>query len=163
MQTTKTHWMLCAADDFASARGAVLAFFEKSILLSYDDVRTVAAGSYSGAEDQFWKGVEEGITANRLVLGRFLDELRAEGCRTVDDLTSLPLGYPSKILHLIAHLVDGFIGIDSVFYNLVEDSHWLSNSLRNKIHESPQRYWLIQVEASFLSAEASAFLHLSKK
>ena len=53
------------------------------------------------------------------------------------------------MLHVITHLLDGFFGIDSYFYNLVEDSHWVSEELRATIKTSPSRYWLIAVEADF--------------
>ena len=163
MGMTKTHWMLCAGDDFATARAAALSFFKKSILLFYDEIDVAEHDSCSAADERFWRELTEGIVANRLVLRGFLGELQAEGCREIDDLTSLPLGYPSKVLHLIAHLLDGFIGIDSVFYNLLEDSHWLSDGLGDKLRKSPSRYWLIRVEASFMSSEAAAFIHLIKK
>lgn len=160
---TKTHWLLCAGDNFATARNSVLTFFSKSILLFYDDVTAVEHASCSAEDERFWKELEDGIAENRLVLRGFLDDLQAEGCRQIDDLTALPLGYPSKMLHIIAHLLDGFIGIDSVFYNLLEDSHWLSDGLRGTIRKTPTRYWLIRVEASFMSAETAAFIHLIKK
>jgi len=160
---TKTHWMLCAGDDFATARGSVRSFFKKSILLAYDDVYAVEHTSCSAEDERFWRELEAGVAANRLVLRGFLDDLRAEGCREIEDLTTLSLGYPSKVLHLIAHLLDGFIGIDSVFYNLLEDSHWLSDELRDIIRETPARYWLVKVEASFMSAETAAIIHMTKK
>ena len=163
MGMTKTHWMLCAGDDFATARAAVLSFFKKSILLSYDDIDVAEHDACSAVDEGFWRELTEGIAANRLVLRGFIDELQTEGCREIDDLTALPLGYPSKVLHLIAHLLDGFIGIDSVFYNLLEDSHWLSDGLGDSIRKNPSKYWLIRVEASFMSAEAAAFIHLIKK
>jgi len=163
MGMTKTHWMLCAGDDFATARDSVLSFFNKSILLSYDAIVADEHSSCSAEDPGFWVELEEGVAENRLVLGGFLDDLRGEGCRDIDGLTALPLGYPSKILHIIAHLLDGFIGIDSVFYNLIEDSHWLSEGLRDTIRKAPSRYWLVRVEASFMSAEAASFIHSMKK
>lgn len=162
MEMKKTHWMLCAGDDFGSAHASALAFFNKSILLSYDALRAIEHASCSAEDSSFWEGVEGGITANRLVLRGFLDDLRAEGCQHIDDLAALPLGYPSKLLHLISHLLDGFIGIDSVFYNLVEDSHWLSEKLREKIRQTPTKYWLVRIEASFMSAETASFIHIMK-
>lgn len=160
---TKIHWMLCAGNDFATSRDLVLSFFGKSILLFYDAVCVIETASCSAENTLFWKDLEEGIAANRLVLHGFIDELRAEGCTKIDDLHTLPLGFPSKMLHLVAHLLDGFIGIDSVFYNLIEDSHWLSNELRKTITQTPAHYWLLKVEASFVSPEAASFLHITKK
>ncbi len=159
MQMTKTHWLLCSGHDFTTARNFVLAFFNKSLLLTYHEVWAIEPDSCSAEDKSFWLKLEEGVTANRLVLRGFLDDLRAEGCREIDDLAALPLGYPSKMLHLIAHLLDGFIGIDSVFYNLLEDSHWLSAGLGDTIRQSPARYWLIRVEASFISTETASLIH----
>lgn len=81
-------------------------------------------------------------------MAELVDELKDAGVAEVQDLTSLPQGYASKILHTAAHLLDGFIGIDSHFYNLADDSHWLSDQQRNKIEAAPASYWLLQVEAS---------------
>ncbi len=162
MGMTKTHWMLCLGDDLSAARGSVLTFFRKSILLFYDAIEAVESGSWSAETDMFWVEIEKGLAANRLVLQGFLDDLRAEGCRDLNDLTSLPVGYPSKVLHLVAHMVDGFIGIDSVFYNMEEDSHWLSDGLRATIRKTPARYWLVRVEASFMSEATAAFIHITK-
>lgn len=163
MGMTKTHWMLCAGEDYAAAQTAVVAFFRKSILLDYDAVEVVEASSWSAENERFWEEVEKGEGANRLLLQGFLDDLRAEGCKDFSDLPSLPVGYPSKLLHIIAHLVDGFIGIDSVLYNMVEDSHWLSDGVRADIRKKPSRYWLLRVEASFVSEATAAFIHLHQK
>ena len=57
-------------------------------------------------------------------------------------------GYESKVLHIITHLVDGFFGADTVFYNLEEDSHWLSDKLTDKIKEQPEKFWLLKIECS---------------
>ncbi|MDD5757788.1 MAG: hypothetical protein PHI06_01750 [Desulfobulbaceae bacterium] len=162
MAESKTHWMLCTGKDFASTREKVYSFFTKSILLSYDNISVIESASCSAENARFWEELEEGVAANKLVLRGFLDELRAEGCQEIDDLKKLPLGFPSKVLHLIAHLLDGFIGIDSVFYNLIEDSHWLSDKLRDAILREPDGYWLLRVEASFLSVEAASFLHITE-
>lgn len=159
MGMTKTHWMLCAGDDFLAARDSVLAFFDKSILLFYDTIEAVERDSWPASTETFWSALEEGIAENRVVLHGLLDDLRAEGCQDFNDLTSLPVGYPSKVLHLIAHLLDGFIGIDTVFYNMVEDSHWLSEGLRETVVKAPARFWLIRVEAGFRSEATAAFIH----
>lgn len=156
----KTHWMLCSGDDFSKARESVLVFFDKSILLSYNAIEVVEKCSWPAATEMFWTEIENGVAGNRLVLQGFLDELRSVGCRDLDDLTSLSVGYPSKLLHLVAHLVDGFIGIDSVFYNMVEDSHWLSDGLRATIRNTPARYWLLRVDASFMSETDASFIHI---
>lgn len=156
---TRNHWLLCAADDYAAACGSVQNFFRVSLLLHYDTVTTVQEGSWSAVAPEFWRAVEAGIAENRRVLAEMLDELEAEGYRQIADLASLPIGYPSKVLHTAAHFLDGFIGIDSVFYNLAEDSHWLSDRFRETIRQTPARYWLIQVEAGFISPATASLLH----
>ncbi len=52
----------------------------------------------------------------------------------------MPQGYKSKMLHVITHFLDGFFGIDTFFYNLEEDSHWVSEELQKKIAEAPTYY-----------------------
>ncbi len=160
---SKTHWLLCAADSFSMARSYVLAFFNNTTVLCYDRVEVAESGSWSARDERFWVELEHGIAANRRVLSDFVNDLAAEGCREIEALNALPMGYASKVLHIIAHLLDGFIGIDSVCYNLVEDSHWLSDGLRAAIVQTPGRYWLIRVEASFTSAESASIIHSMKK
>ena len=155
----KTHWLLTEAPDFTTASAAVLIFFEKSLLLSYDTVWVVEPDSFPASDPRFWPTLEGGVLENALVLGGFLDELQAEGCRTIKDLAALPLGYPSKLLHLVAHLLDGLIGIDSVLYNRIEDSHGVSAALRERIGKLPSHYWMIRVEAAFRTAEEASLIH----
>ena len=93
------------------------------------------------------------MAANRKVLADLLEELKDSGVTEVQHLVSLPQGYASKTLHTIAHLLDGFIGIDSHFYNLVDDSHWLSDQQRRKMEAAPTSYWLLQVEAASLAGD----------
>ena len=159
MGMTKTHWLLCRGDDFAAACALVQNFFRTSLLLHYDAVEPEADGSWPAVAEGFWPALEQGIAENRQVLMGLLNDLKVEGVVEIAALADLPMGYPSKVLHTIAHLVDGFIGIDSVFYNLAEDSHWLSPGLRATIRQQPQRYWLIRVKASFRSAASASLIH----
>lgn len=162
MGMTKTHWLLCTADDLLAACAAVQAFFSANMLLHYDTVLTVREGSWSADSAGFWPTLEQGMAENRRVLAGMLNDLEVEGYHEIGELATLAMGYPSKVLHTIAHLLDGFIGIDSVFYNLSEDSHWLSDRLREAIRQAPARYWLIRVEASFRSAATASIIHQHK-
>lgn len=155
----KTHWLMCEADGFAAARSYVVNFFNNSILLHYDAVTVIEENSCSADNETFWPVLEQGVDANHTVLRGFIEDLQAEGCLQIAEVPKLAMGYPSKLLHIIAHLVDGFIGIDSVFYNLVEDSHWISDDLRKTIMAAPDRYWLILVEASFTLPSSVALIH----
>jgi hypothetical protein len=62
-------------------------------------------------------------------------------------LSELPQGFRTKMLHVITHFLDGFFGIDTYFYNLEEDSHWVSEQARRRIREAPSDYRLLSVEA----------------
>ncbi|MEJ2057239.1 MAG: hypothetical protein P8X39_05310, partial [Desulfofustis sp.] len=75
------------------------------------------------------------------------------------DLIDLNQGYQSKILHIIAHFLDGFIGIDSVFYNLIDDSHWLSDETRDKIEQQPDRFRLLSLKCYSLTPKEATLLH----
>lgn len=159
MGMIKTHWLLCAADDFDAACVAARNFFRTSLLLHYDTVEPLAEGSWHAGAAGFWPAIEAGIAENRQVLAGLLGDLKAEGIHDVAALVDLPMGYESKVLHTIAHLLDGFIGIDSVFYSLVEDSHWLSAQLGATIRQQPARYWLVRVRVGFRSAATASLIH----
>ncbi|MBA3014675.1 MAG: hypothetical protein KKD63_04570 [Proteobacteria bacterium] len=155
----KKHWLMCEADDFAAARSHILKFFSNSMLLHYDAVLAVEESSCSADNEVFWTVLDQGVSDNYKILQGFIGDIQGEGCQQIADVTTLAKGYPSKLLHIIAHFVDGFIGIDSVFYNLIEDSHWLSEGLRETIQRSPGRYWLVLVETSFTSPQTAALIH----
>ena len=87
-----------------------------------------------------------------LVVG-FINELTGCGVNRLDDIKNLEQGYKSKTLHTIAHLLDGFFGIDSCFFNLIEDSHWLSAALKDKIMENPGQYWLVEAHPVFEASQ----------
>ena len=57
-------------------------------------------------------------------------------------------GHLSNTVHTIAHLLDSFFGIDSCFFNLVEESHWVTDSLKKEIRENPSLYLLVNVKGS---------------
>ena len=86
-----------------------------------------------------------------------LEHLREEGIDTLEQLLDLEQGYETKILHTLTHMLDGFIGIDSFFYNLIEDSHTVSRTLKNTISEFPNEHWLVPVRTG---KPASSLLHL---
>jgi hypothetical protein len=78
--------------------------------------------------------------------------LKEEGVTSLDQLPHLEQGYVTKVLHTLTHLLDGFIGIDSVFYNLLEDSHQVSGSLAADIQASPTAYWLVPIRTGKVAA-----------
>jgi hypothetical protein len=85
------------------------------------------------------------VASNRTFAGNLIVELEETGITSLKELKDLPQGYPSKVLHTLVHILDGFIGADSAFYNLLEDSHWLSAKLQETIKENPEAYWLVPV------------------
>jgi len=127
------------------------------MLIRYDKFQINENESFNGTDTNFQKRIREGIAANHEILAGFLASLQDEGFVSLDDLQSLEKGYLSKILHTIAHLQDGFIGIDSRFYNLVEDSHGVSRHLQQKIGATPQIYWILRVNGRIASADEDPF------
>lgn len=152
---SKYHKILIKAPDFGTAQQGALSFFETTPL-HYDHMEVVAEQSYRVSDPQFWPALHAGIAENQGVLEEFVHELRDTGCATMESLAEIKQGYPSKILHLIAHILDGFVGVDTVFYNLPEDSHWLSESLQKFIKGNQDLYWLLHLEVTFAIPGAGA-------
>ena len=113
--------------------------------------------SINGSKPDFQTRIYEGLAVNREILEAFLVNLKEEGFVSLDDLKSLERGYLSKILHTIAHLLDGFVGIDSHFYNLEEDSHGISRDMQQKMNQSPGNYWILRVKGRIASASEDPF------
>ncbi len=151
MKLEVTHTILAMEPDREKSSGHVLRFLDRTTLVHYDAVRVVAAESCSGADPRFWPRLEQGLADNHRVLRQLLGELRAAGTKDFSDLPAMPQGFQSNIFHTMAHLLDGFFGIDSQFYNLPEDSHWLGDSLRKQIEASPEEFWLVTVAATLES------------
>ncbi|MCK5228376.1 MAG: hypothetical protein KAK02_09225 [Desulfobulbaceae bacterium] len=159
MSFEAVHNILVAGPDFESCRNHVLQFFEKTQLLQYDNVTIDPDRSLQGTDPGFWLRIEEGLAAIQDLVKAQLEELKEAGCTSLDDLLHLEYGYPSKVLHIMTHLLDGFIGIDSVFYNLIEDSHDLSDTLQKKILQDLSLYWLLHVRGSAASPGTASFIH----
>jgi hypothetical protein len=160
MKLEVTHKILAMEPDFEKSSGHVLRFLDRTALVHYDAVRVMAEQSCSGADPRFWPWLEQGLAGNRQVLQQLTGELRAAGTREFSDLLAMPQGFQSKLFHTMAHLLDGFFGIDSQFYSLPEDSHWLGESLRRQIEATPEDFWLITVTATLTSLEHQAIAGL---
>jgi hypothetical protein len=139
------HLFLASGKNFAQARQQVIHFMETTQLVVYQSTTIKDEEILSGTSKHFWKKIETGIAANQTFCRSLLKELQETGLSELEDLLALQPGYPSKILHILTHMLDGFFGIDSTFYNLVEESHWLSEPLRASIQQRPDEYWLIPV------------------
>ena len=150
------HDILIAGPGFEPCRQQVLRFFGRTKLIRYDEVVVMENESINGIHKNFWPMIEQGLEANQKILKEFLANLKQEGFTTLDDIQSLEKGYLSKILHTIAHLQDGFIGIDSRFFSLVEDSHGISRDLQHKIAAAPENYWILRLKGTIVSTAEDA-------
>jgi hypothetical protein len=138
------------------ARQQAAHFMNTTQLIVYQSTTIKDEEIRSGTWKHFWVEMDEGITANRTFCSTLFQELQETGLTRLEDLLAIQRGYPSKLLHILTHMLDGFIGTDSVFYNLVEDSHWLSEPLRILIQQNPEKYWLVPV---WHGAATSSLLH----
>lgn len=160
MKLEISHTFLTRGTDLAAAQAHALGFLEKTNLVHYNEVRVVAAESCQATELKFWGLLEEGEASNRRTMAKLLDELKEAGVGSLENLLSVGQGFESKLLHTIAHMLDGFFGIDSEFYNLPEDAHWLSESLRDEIKGDPEGFWLVKVSATLTALERNAVVAL---
>ena len=151
--------MLVAGDSFQSCRKQVEDFFARTQLVRYDRVAIDDHGSRQGSHQEFGSCATKAIQKNRRILEGLADDLKNAGALTTADLLNLPQGYPSKVLHILTHFLDGFIGIDSVFYNLIDDSHWLPEQTQQAISVAPDGYWLIPVDCFSDTPEKVSLIH----
>ncbi len=148
MHLAATHILLVKGPDQRSCRARALNFFAKNFLVKYNSVRVVDDRSFAADNKLFWEIVEDGIKNNQQVLAKLVRELQESGFEKITDLTRMPQGYESKTLHTITHLLDGFFGVDTCFYNLEEDSHRLSKQLGVTIRKQPREFRVLTVECS---------------
>lgn len=152
-----SHDILMAGPDFESCRKQLRHFFDRTMLIRYDEVLIMEKEALNGTAKKFRTRIQEGLRGNQKVLEGFLANLQEEGFVSLEDIKSLEKGYLSKILHTIAHLQDGFIGIDSHFYNLEEDSHGVSRGLQQKITTTPAGYWILRARGRISSVGEDPF------
>jgi hypothetical protein len=141
------HEILVKGTDFESCEAKVLQFFERYQLVRYSQIDVVQDASPAAGDPDFDDRLQKAILKNRRILHELTNELQREGVATVHDLSALPQGYKTKMLHVITHLLDGFFGIDTYFYNLEEDSHWVSDTLLKTMRDPPSPYRLLMIEA----------------
>jgi hypothetical protein len=144
----KFHYkVLSSGSDFDACTGKALSFFQTYQLVRYSQVTIRKEESLPASHPEFWDKIREAVRENHLVLRQLIKELGDEGVTGLNDLEELPEGYKSSMLHTVTHFFDGFFGVDTYFYNLEEDSHWVSEELREKIHASPDRFWILAIDA----------------
>lgn len=142
------HTILVKGRDFQACKARVLDFFQQYQLVRYSQVTILENESLPASDPGFGDRLHGAILENRKILHELIEELQREGIRTLTNLEDIPQGYKTKMLHVITHLVDGFFGIDTFFYNFEDDSHWVTDDCRSKIASAPFLYWLLNVEAT---------------
>lgn len=147
MNLQNSHELLIFGTDFESCRKKALLFFSKNMLVHYDTVTIDEEESVTAEDPSFWERIAEGEAANRQAIKELFEELQGEGYEGLADFFTMKQGFQSKLFHTIAHLLDGFFGIDSVLYNLENDSHWVPDALRKRIQASPTSYRLLKINA----------------
>ena len=150
MEYPISHYFLVRAQSSQAASAHVERYLVGNQLISYAEFFVRPEECLGGDHIQFWDTLGMGLVANDVFARRMLAHLKEEGVTTLDQLLSVKQGYATKILHTLTHLLDGFIGIDSVFYNLVEDSHWVSEELSEAIRDYVTDYWLVPVRTGML-------------
>jgi len=145
--TTFYHEILTKGSDFEFSQKRVLRFFQKYQLVRYSHVYVIESESLPASSHDFEGRIKKAILKNRHLLHNLLNKIRSEGYTTIQDLQKMPQGHRTKIFHVITHLLDGFFGLDTHFYNLEEDSHWVSEAFWEKIKANSAHYWLLPVKA----------------
>jgi hypothetical protein len=152
MEYPISHYFLVHSESDRLAAQHVERYLAGNQLISYAEAFVRPEEVLNGTDDRFLPVLEYGLAANRIFARRMLDHLKEEGITTLEQLLELQQGYATKVLHTLTHLLDGFSGIDSVFYSLVEDSHWISDGLFERIRTAPAEYWLVPVRTGKLEA-----------
>lgn len=160
MKLLARHTILVNAEHDKECKAQILGYFEKTSLVHYDKISIGSDAIVNGESAFFKEALENGIEQNKAVLDKFIEELKTTGFNNRSDLPDLEQGYPSKILHIIAHFLDGFIGIDTSFYNLVDDSHWVPRKTVEQLLEHPATFWLVPLDCYSMTPREAALLHM---
>lgn len=159
MQRISQHNILLGGDSFAHCSDQVHRFFDLTSLVIYDCIEITREKSFSGLDADFLFQIEQVENKNRQRVQRLIDELKNNGLQKTGDFLNLEQGYLSKTFHILSHFLDGFIGIDSHFYNLLDDSHWLPDTTRAQISANPSHYWLLHLDGFTATPEEASLLH----
>ena len=160
MEKIAQHKILVAGDSFVHCCDQVHRFFDLTSLVIYDCIQVIDDKCFNGLDDIFFAELARAEARNRATVASLVDELQQTGAKTIADLRHLEHGYPSKVLHVLSHLLDGFIGIDSHFYNLPADSHWLGEETLATIKADPAAFWLIHIDRYSASPGEAGLLRM---
>lgn len=145
MKKISEHIILLRATSFGEGCRQARSFFEKTTLVLYDTIEIDEDRSASAKDALFNDIIAQGLARNSKMMAKFVSDLKDSGVNSIDDLLTLPQGFASKTLHILTHLLDGFIGIDSGFYSLADDSHDISAKTADEIQENPDAFWVLSV------------------
>lgn len=160
MELMAEHVILIAGATRQDCKAQVLQFFEQSPLVHYDQIKLNDETIVNGAESEFSVLLDQAVKKNKAVLDGLVKELGESGFERCDKFSAIVQGYQSKLLHIIAHFLDGFIGIDTAFYNLIDDSHWLLANTKKAIADSPERCWLFRLQSYSTTPRDAVLLHM---
>lgn len=147
-----SHTLLVSGEDFEHCKKRVVHFFKQSQLVRYDEIKVISEQSCCALAAAFQPLLENSLQKNHNKLQALLKELHDCGYATLADLMHLPQGYHSKILHTIAHMEDGFFGIDARFFDIDESSYQLSQQRLETIATHPETCWLLTIEAATMDS-----------
>lgn len=148
------HIFLVTGGNYLNAKGKVEHFLKQNLLVRYTTLLFDDQQATDNLQKQFHETIKWAEEQNRLTLQGLLTEFTDLGYESLSDLARMPQGYESKLLHTITHLLDGFFGLDSFFYNLVEESNWISPSFLKKIRRCKETdFYLVHVQGSFSSLQ----------
>jgi hypothetical protein len=159
MQRISQHNILLGGESFAHCSQQVHKFFDLTSLVIYDCIEIREQQSVSGLNTNFRPLIHRAEEKNKETVQRLIAEISQSGITEVSDLINIKQGYLSKTFHILSHFLDGFIGIDSYFYNLLDDSHWLSPETSQLIEKKPEHYWLLHVDCYSTTPEEAGLLH----
>lgn len=139
------HDLLLESSSRETAQQHAHSFLAHNDLVRYDSVTIESSAILSGNDPEFLENIKSGLAANRQAIQKLVDKLYTEGAADPKNWPTLQQGYTTKLLHTVIHLLDGFFGVDSAFYNLIDNSNQVTDTLLNIIKESPGKYWLVPV------------------
>jgi len=152
--------MLLAGDSFEHCRSQVRKFFDLTSLVIYDCIEVNREHSVSGLDAVFFTQIRDCEEKNRQIVHGLLAEIKKSGVISFDQISTIEQGYVSKTFHVLSHFLDGFIGIDSYFYNLLDDSHWLPEKTEQLIQAKPEKYWLLHLDGYSATPEEASVLRM---
>ncbi len=160
MKRLAQHKVLLSGDSFDHCCDQLHRFFDLTSLVIYDCIEARKELSFSGLDGAFFTQVTAAEDRNRTMVSELIAELEKNGIQHSEDLQHIAQGYLSKTLHILSHFLDGFIGIDSFFYNLLDDSHWLPAQTRITIDNNPSHYWLVHIDCYSASPKEAGLQRL---